>query len=197
MKSKLYNRLVLIGLALLFFTPVALAWWLYFYGAAWQPQGRVNQGELVQPPVTLQAVTLQTLTQQPLSLAAALNGKWNLVTAVQADCDAVCDKNLYKMRQIRLALNKNMERVQRILLIQSPQQLTNLQQLQNAYGGTQLLTGDTAELTGLFTQLEETGQNSIYLLDPLGNLVLRYGADAEAGAILKDLKRLLKLSNIG
>ncbi|OQW93264.1 MAG: hypothetical protein BWK79_12080, partial [Beggiatoa sp. IS2] len=171
----------------------------FYYGQDWQPQGRTNQGTLVTSVQPLPEMTLVTFDGQPFPLKQ-LHGRWTLLTVSPADCTSACEQNLYKMRQIRIALNQDVQRVQRVLLAQDKSRLTNLAKLQAEYQGTLWLTGDAETLTTLLQKLDALTTNipdKIYLLDPLGNLLMYYAADTDPKGLLKDLQRLLKLSRIG
>ena len=121
------QRRALIGLALLFFAPVALAFILY-YGIGWRPGGRVNHGDLVEPPVPLPDLALPRVDEPraegagaavPADAAATLSnlkGKWTLLYLGPGSCSAGCRTELYNTRQVRSALGADRERVQRVFL---------------------------------------------------------------------------------
>lgn len=180
-----------------FFAPLAVAFILY-YGLGIRPHGTTNKGDLIHPPVTLPEVELPGATDQPLA-ANALRGKWSMVYIGDGACDERCRQALTLMRQSRLALGDKMERVQRVFLVsgnccdqayldaEHPGLL--LGRIDNPTGQTLLETfPDTTNAAGL---------GRIYLVDPLGNLMMKYDRDAPQKALLDDLKKLLKLSHIG
>jgi cytochrome oxidase Cu insertion factor (SCO1/SenC/PrrC family) len=180
-----------------FFAPLALAFLLY-YGVGIRPAGTTNKGDLISPAVPLPEVELPGATDQPLA-ANALRGKWSMVFIGDGACDARCREALTLMRQTRLALGDKMERVQRVFLISGnccdqaylDAEHTGLLlgRIDNPAGQTLLETfPDTAQVTGL---------GRIYLVDPLGNLMMKYEPDAPQKGLLDDLKKLLKLSHIG
>src|SRR5919108_5526828 len=100
------SRRTLYLMLALFFVPVAASFALY-YGIGWRPAGSTNHGELLQP-----------LRQLPASMAQP-EGKWALVYAGDGACDAACRHALYIGRQTHTLLNKDMGRVQRVLLATS------------------------------------------------------------------------------
>jgi cytochrome oxidase Cu insertion factor (SCO1/SenC/PrrC family) len=180
-----------------FFAPLALAFILY-YGLDIRPHGNTNKGDLIHPPVTLPEVALPGAADQPLA-ANALRGKWSMVYIGNGACDPRCREALTLMRQTRLALGDKMERVQRVFLVSgnccdqaylaTEQDGLLLGRIDNSAGQTLLETfPDTTQAAGL---------GRIYLVDPLGNLMMKYEADAPQKGLLEDLKKLLKLSHIG
>ena len=160
----------------------------YFY----QPDGRVNYGELMADK-QLPDATLK-LTDGKVFALSQLRGKWLFVTVDDAVCDAYCEKKLWQIRQVRKTQGKYPERIERVWLITGGGQ--PVARLRSEFEGTWLV--DTAGSTVL-EALPHAGARSdhIYLVDPLGNLVLRYPRDADPSRMKKDLDRLLRVSRIG
>jgi cytochrome oxidase Cu insertion factor (SCO1/SenC/PrrC family) len=197
------KRGTLLLLALLFFTPLLFAFVLY-YGSGWRPTGRTNHGVLIEPARTLPLTALPQVALAPaaapsgdaLAAADVLTGKWSLVYVGRGDCDAECRDTLHFMRQTHLGLANLIPRVQRIFLVSAgccdrdylARQQTNLITL-NADGsaGTALLAQFPAERRA----------STIFVVDPRGNLMMRYDAHQDPSGLRKDLKRLLALSHIG
>lgn len=160
----------------------------YFY----QPEGRINYGELTDAK-KLPDTPLKLADGGPFTLKQ-LEGKWLFVTVDDAACDAYCEKKLWQIRQVRKTQGKYPERIERVWLITgggdpSPR-------LRSEYDGTWMVRAADSDL---LEALPHAGQRSdhIYLVDPLGNLILRYPRDADPSRIKKDLQRLLKVSRIG
>ena len=112
----LSSRQALVLLGLLFMTPAFVAWVMHNSSEqGWRPEGTTNRGALVHParPLTMPA-DLKIADQAANDY---LQGKWTLLYIGDADCDAVCNENLYKMRQIRTAQNENMRRIQLLYLV--------------------------------------------------------------------------------
>ncbi len=181
-------------LASLFFVPFAAAVWLY-YSSAWHPAVAAH-GELIDPPRLLPAVAL-TLPDGGTTSSEVLRGAWSLVYLVDNSCAESCTKALAELARVRFALDKDATRVQRVLLHAGeccapgfPEQ-----------GDEDLLvlgaTGAEGQaLLALFPRAP-TGAASVYVVDPLGNLMMRHAATGGARGLLKDLERLLRLSSIG
>ena len=110
----LSSRQAFVLLLLIFLTPTFVAWVMHNVGDGWQPEGGTNRGSLVHPARPLELS--QDLVYGDRALTEYLQGKWTLVYIGAADCGDVCRNNLYKMRQVRIAQNENMKRVQRLFI---------------------------------------------------------------------------------
>jgi len=183
------NRRLLVGLAVLFFAPVGLSFYLYYGHSTLQPLGRVNHGVLVEPPRELPDGALP-----PLS-----GSKWTLLVVGPGDCPAQCREKLYDTRQVRLALDRDMTRVRRVFVATGP----CCDQPFLAQEHPDLLTVPAGADSPLLAMLgavdpgKASAAGRIYVVDPLGNLMMWYAADAKPKGLLEDMKRLLKLSHIG
>ena len=169
-------RVTLLLIALACAAPVILATLAYYLG--WAPGGTGNYGELIPP---------RALAGPPLE---KLKGKWVLVSFDGAACDAYCEKKLYFMRQTRRAQGKEQLRLERLWLLTDPGQPRA--ELLQAIEGTHVApAGDLARA------FPGAPADHIYLVDPLGNLMLRFPRDPDPKKIIKDLTRLLKYSRVG
>lgn len=188
------GRWQLLLVASIFFVPLAAAVALY-YSASWRPPAGVQHGELIDPPRPLPEMAF-SLPDGGTAVANVLRGRWFLVHAVAGSCDERCLSTLADLRQLRLALDKDAPRVQRVLLHNgrccdagSPAAEPDLLVLGAA--GPQ-----GAALRALFPPATDGGVG-IYIVDPHGNLMMGYPATGAARGLLKDLERLLRLSSIG
>jgi hypothetical protein len=175
------SRLGLLLLALIFVGPPLLAPLLY-YGSSWRPASHTNHGVLIQPP-------------RPLS-AAAFQGKWSLVYIGAGDCDADCRNALYYMRQTHWGLGQFAPRVQRLFLVTA--RCCDRTGLERAYPG--LITLDQSGPAGaalLAVFPADARATSLFIVDPRGNLMMRYDSRAAPKGLLEDLTQLLRLSGIG
>jgi cytochrome oxidase Cu insertion factor (SCO1/SenC/PrrC family) len=196
------QRRILIGVALMFFAPLALSFLLY-YGKYWHPGGRVNAGDLIDPARPLPALTLP-LAAPGVGTGAAqtnpqfLKGKWTFLYVQQGRCDDECRRHLYDTRQVRLALDREMDRVQRVFI--GDRDCCDLKELLAAHPDLIAVRSSAADepLLALLPQRSEAlDSHRVYLIDPLGNLMMFYAADAKPKGMLEDMKRLLRLSSIG
>ncbi len=118
-----------------------------------------------------------------------LAGRWVLLVAVDGPCSAACERMLYATRQATTMQGREQERVARVLL--TPDAPAPAAALLAQHPG--LVVAHAAA----GTRAALPGAAAIYVVDPLGNLVLRYGDDPDIKGIAKDLTRLLKASRIG
>jgi glutathione peroxidase-family protein len=178
--------LLLLGV---FVFPVVIGLVLYF--ADWRPGGK-SYGELLQPSHPLNIQPLQTV-QGKLFNVADWRGKWHLVVVTSGGCDSDCQKDLVMVRQVHAALGKELDRVQRILVVSGVAQPEVLKAVQMQYRDLVILP----EAGALARQFELTGNNGVYLVDPLGNLFMRYPKKTNPNGLRKDLIRLLTYSWTG
>jgi cytochrome oxidase Cu insertion factor (SCO1/SenC/PrrC family) len=151
------------------------------YYLQWGTPATANYGELLSPR-SLEGATFQ-----------ALRGKWVLVTFDAAACGAQCEKKLYVVRQVRRAQGAGAERIERLWLVADDG--TPRAQLRAAIEGTHI--EPISRAGGAEASFQGNRAEHIYLVDPLGNLMMRYPGDPEPAKMIKDLERLLKVSRVG
>ena len=193
------NRLILLAMVGLFVLPLIVATALYVAG--WKPGHTVNYGVLVQPAQPLPDMALQTLQGKSVRLSD-FRGRWTLVYFGSSACPDACLRNLYDMRQVRLALGVHRERVRRIFVLTDLADANRLRYKLRDYPGMVVIAGparNVARLTRQFDARRTTPQDQpgVYLVDPLGNLIMRYPAHADPDGMLDDLTRLLRYSWVG
>jgi hypothetical protein len=171
----LRNQPLLVGAICL--APIILGTLAYLFH--WAPGHAGNYGELIAP---------RALSGPPFD---ALRGKWLLVSFDAAACDAYCERKLYIMRQARRAQGKDMERVERLWLLTDAS--APPPELLAAIEGTRAVRsmGDSTR------SFPGNPLDHIYVVDPLGNLMMRFPRDPDPSRFIKDLERLLKYSRIG
>jgi hypothetical protein len=194
-------RLKLFLLAVMFAAPVVIAYVLYFGG--WRPQApRLHGGELLDPARPVSDVKLRAPDGKPVAFSS-LKGKWTLLYFGPAECLRACRDDLYKMQQVHAAQGREAGRVQRAFIVTEGQALDLLRYTALDYPGTLLLLPEPGALAALARDFTVTagsplaGLHRVYVVDPLGNLVLSYPADADPSGMLKDLARLLRASRVG
>ena len=186
---------ILIGV---FFGPLLAAFLLYYGANGWRPHGSTNRGELITPARPLPEVTLSPAMSESLEMKK-LHGKWTIVYVGDGACDTRCREALVLTRQTRLALNQDMDRVQRLFLVSGHCCDRTYLQTEHPDVLTASVEGASgAELLAAFPEKAAAAQQGrIYIIDPLGNLMMSYASDAPRKGLLEDLKKLLKLSHIG
>jgi cytochrome oxidase Cu insertion factor (SCO1/SenC/PrrC family) len=176
-------------LVAVFVVPVIAAY-LAFFG--WRPAGHTNYGELITvTPLQQTAGALHDGTPFDLN---TLQGKWVMVHVGPATCDADCAQQLYLMRQTRIAQGKAQSRIERLWVL-SGDGAADPALLADHPGLHVWRPADAAFIEQFPATVERA--HHIYLVDPLGNLMLRFPAEPEPKRIMKDLKLLLKASQIG
>ncbi len=194
------TRRKILLLALMFALPVIVAYALYYGG--WRPGATGNYGELVQPARPLEDATLTTLEGKSMRFSE-LHGKWTLIAFSPSSCSSACERNLYKMRQVIAAQGENAGRAQSVLVVTDGKALDRLRDAIRGYPNTRVIIGPDDQVAKFARQfaLPAGGPldnlNRVYLVDPLGNFLMSYPADADPNGMRKDLKRLLKVSRIG
>jgi hypothetical protein len=189
--SRRRGRRMLLILAAIFLLPVAVSFALY-YGKLWQPAGTASKGELITPVRPVLAGSLRSPDGKPAD-QTVFTGKWSLIYVGDGACNQDCRQALVFARQSRLALNNEMTRVQRVFLATA--NCCDSAYLAQEHAG--LITLDASEARALLAQFPGDQPRSLYIVDPLGNLMMRHDAGQTSKGLLTDLKKLLKLSHIG
>jgi hypothetical protein len=181
------GRLQFLLIAALFFGPLMVAAWMYYGGNALQPESRVNHGTLLEPIVSLVDAVPDSGIHDGRS--------WRLLYANDGECDDSCRKALYTLRQSRLMLGKEMDRLERVFLHgeQAPDTLLGAEEHRG------LVALHDAALRAVLDDKrpDPLPAGGFYLIDPHGNLVLYFSPDIKPRDMVDDIKRLLKLSRIG
>ena len=181
-------------LAALFFLPLIASFYMY-YGSAWRPVASTAHGELYHPARPLPPAELRDSKGQ-VAPVNVFTEKWALVYVGGGACDEACRSSLYFMRQTRLSLNNEMTRVNRVFLATSA--CCDNAFLDREHAGLLSLDASGPEAASLVAAFPPTDrERSLYVIDPLGNLVMRYDTRDTPKGLLDDLKKLLKLSHIG
>ena len=196
------NQAILIILFAVFALPPLLSWFAFNYLDLGGQQGAAAHGTLVTPPRPLPDWTLVDLTNRD-ARETRLQGKWTLLYPLDGKCGEPCQQNLYRMRQLRLATGKYADRVQRaVLVVNGDRDAVTGEQLRDYPGQLLLFPGnmDGGALRALFELSagdRPFAEERLYLVDPLGNLMMSYAGDVDPRGIIKDLTRLLKYSRTG
>ena len=183
------GRLQLALLALVFFGPLLLAAGMYFTGASFQPDGRTNHGDLLQPVIPIAEEMPDS------SLLENIGGRWLLLYSNSGACDDACKHALYILRQSRLALGQEMDRLGRVLLRVESAPDTVIPG--ENYAGTIFLTDDALSEWLQDKKPAAAAPGGYFLIDPLGNLVMYFSPKIDPGAMVEDIEHLLELSRIG
>ena len=193
------NKLTIIIVVVLFVSPVVLAWYVFNYTDFLEMRGMSNKGQLIDPPRPLGDLALIDPLKDDRK--DSLFGKWSLAY-VAVSCDKVCKDNVYRMRQTHISMDKHSLRVQKVLLL-TEQPISELKEMLIDFRGQQVIDNDLIDVHELLNKfrLNEADNpldaHRIYIIDPLGNLMMSYEPEANPRDIYKDLKKLLRGSRIG
>jgi len=182
------NRRRLILIFLLFFTPALLAWLLILSG--WRPGGTTNHGQLVQPPAPVSALPLRNESGTAAGEERFL-GRWSMLLVLDGPCDDACLLTLDRMSRAHIALNKDADRVQLLLVL--PESATAPALPPEGPALLRLPRPVAADLTDADPGGAAT-PSAVHLVDPYGYRMMRYPSPLDAEGLLKDLRRLLRLS---
>lgn len=188
------GRLMLISMLIFFVTPIVVV--IAMYKFDWRPQG-TSVGDLVVPARLLnmqQKLLFSDGTAVPDNI---WKDKWSMLY-VAGDCAEQCNRKLHDMRQLHVSLYKEIPRMQRVLITTSP----DVSPLKNTYPELLILNQPVVEISALSEQFQVNGEPAmssgrIYLIDPLGHLMMSFAPDTDAALIRKDITRLMKYSWAG
>ena len=166
----------------MFILPIAFGTLFFYANPNYFSESTVNYGELVRPVIATEEGDIE------IDGGASLQGVWTMVD-VSSRCDDVCEKAVVDMKTIRTLMNADMRRIQRMIIIEN--------------NSTPTVNDETlikAKITSekLTKSLKKYAENAIYLIDPIGNIMLYYEPqNIDIRLVIKDLKRLFKYSRIG
>ena len=166
--------------------PLVASYVLFYLGG---PSGHVNYGELIEPR-PLGSARVTRVDGRALALSE-LKGQWVLLTVDTAICDKRCEQKLVYMRQVRLAQGRESGRIERLWLVSDSAQ-PDAPILAEHTG--LIVAHDTSGGVINALPIERAAADHIYVIDPLGNLMMRFPADPDPRRILKDVARLLRHS---
>ena len=188
------GRKVLLLLAVVFVLPFTIAAILHLLDV--RPTGK-SYGELITPPASLVIPTLQDAHAKPF-LAINWQKKWNIVMIDRDGCTDACQAAMHLLNNVHISLDKEYKRVQRILILPTETKSEVLQDLQKKYPDLIILSGNDPSTVQFSDKLESIAKaRHIYLVDPLGNLMMQYAEQYDPKGLRGDLVRLLKSSWAG
>ncbi len=185
-------------------TPIVLALLAYYVPAlGLRPEGQTNYGTLVQPQRPMPdsaALPLKTLDGKAFNLES-LRGQWLLVSADASACPESCVRKLFILRNSHASQGKNVERLSRVWFVTDDGDVSPT--VLDAYRGTNMLRADPARLAAFLApdatpeQRDEALKAPMWIIDPLGNLMMRYPAGADPLSVRDDISKLIRNSRIG
>ena len=179
-----------------FVAPVVAAYALFFLGIT--PPAFSNKGELLSPIIDVESFALTDDSNKTLGRDEITNHKLHMVYFAGASCDDACNQILYNMRQINIAVGKNANRLRRLLVhLEKPgEEFQSL--IAKEYPDAEHAHADAATIAAALQEVgAEFRSNEVYIMDPLGNIMLRFTQDQPYKDLLHDLNKLFKVSQIG
>lgn len=197
------GRWKMLGILLICLAPVVASYYAYYVV---RPEGRTNYGTLVTPLRDVGGLgTRMAAPGAPAAVPgapaapdgiASLRGRWIMLVTGPAACGPACRERLYEIRQVRLTTGKDRERVERVWIIDDDGVPDAALLAQHA--GLVLMRSDPATLArALPAEPGAAASDHIYMIDPLGNLMMRFPKDADPNRMKKDLAKLLRASRVG
>jgi hypothetical protein len=190
---KLTGRWKMLALMLVCAAPVIASYLTYY---VIRPEGRKNYGDLIQPARALPEVKAQLLDGTAVPLPA-LQGQWLLVSVAGGACNEACQKHIYWTRQLREVMGRDKDRIERIWLVMddAPVDAKLAPQVHAPLADAQALRVPRAVLEQwLPTAAGQRIEDHLYVVDPYGNLMLRWPADMDAAKAKRDIHNLLRAS---
>ena len=188
-KSKLSGYLLIA----LFVVPLLVAIAMYSLRDKLPMASVSSHGQLIHPAQPIEMVEVDLSTGEQLNLDQ-LQGKWTYILYAPNGCDLNCEASLFKLRQTRIATGREANRIQSFIVTKinhtSEKILSRYSQIKSGDQIKLKLEGSTED-----KQYLESGK--VYLIDPIGNFMMEYDVNSTSRGMLKDIKKLLKISNIG
>lgn len=172
--------------------PVIASYFTYF---VIRPQARTNYGSLIQPTRSLPELGLRRLDGTAVP-SASLKGQWLLLVVGPSTCDAACDKRLFMQRQLRQMLGRESERVDKVWIVtDGGQPAPALRAAAEAAPGVTILQADAGAVARwLAPEAGHALEDHLYVVDPMGEWMMRMPADPDPAKVKRDLERLLRAS---
>tara|TARA_B110000967_G_scaffold50509_1_gene51594 strand:+ start:126 stop:710 length:585 start_codon:yes stop_codon:yes gene_type:complete len=191
LSQKNKGKLTLIGIFLLFFIPIIISWYLVFYTDFMHDAQGIQHGKLISPVISIGAIKAKEISTMD---EVVIEKKWVLVFIQNNLCNEFCKERLYQVRQIRLALGEDRDKVDRLVIFN---QINNLNELKDSYSGQKFIDQSFMNYQGLVKKFNDSytdKKNPIFLLDPYGFLMMQYPEGTEPKGIIKDIERLIRNS---
>lgn len=176
-----------------FVAPVALAYVMFFFGDI---KSFTNSGEILNPIVHISDFKLKNVKGEIIP-EKELTYKWRIISFLGADCDQQCAEQLHDTRQIFTSLGKDRHRVFRMFVHLQPANDALLKLIAEEHPNVIHVYGDEKTITEAIGNNATISNNENYIMDPMGNVMMRFSQDQPNKDFLKDLRKLLKASQIG
>lgn len=183
-------------LILTFVAPIGAAYWLYNVGGT---EETVNKGEFLNPIVQMMDLGLTTEDGEK-ALQNNVYGHWHMMFFMNGDCNKACEETIYTMRQIKTSFHKESPRITNVLIHfekEFSEEFKGKIKTHYANFDRYFASKDVFNKALGYSGNELMNKNIIFIVDPIGNVILKYNNEQTAKDIISDIKRLLKASHIG
>ena len=178
---------------LAFVAPVVLAYVMYFTGAI---KTFTNHGEILNPLVDISRFELKDQAGEAID-REKFTRQWVLISFVGKDCDEKCNARLYDIRQVHKSLGDDQERIDRMIIHLAPPSAELTKLISTEYPKAFNVYGNEQKISAVLGEKAQLRSNVIYIMDPIGNVMMRFTQDQSKQDLKADLKKLLKVSQIG
>jgi hypothetical protein len=187
------GRLKMLAVLAVCAAPVIASYLTYF---VIRPEGRSNYGQLIQPTRSFPDIPLRTLDGAVVPVKS-MRGQWLLVTVGPSRCDAACDKRLFMQRQLREMLGRERDRVEKLWLVTDDKPLAApLRAAIAAAPAATVLRADAAAVAAWLAPAPgQALEDHLYIVDPMGEWMMRLPVDPDPAKVKRDLDRLLRASS--
>jgi hypothetical protein len=187
------GRLKMLAVLLVCAAPVIASYFTYF---VIRPEGRTNYGELILPTKAMPALPLRQLDGTSVA-ANTLKGQWLLVVVGPSTCGEACEKQLLMQRQLREMLGRDRDRLDKLWLItDGGQPAAALRAAAEAAPSVQILQVEREALASWLSPADgHSLEQHLYVVDPMGDWMMRMPADPEPARVKRDLERLMRGSS--
>lgn len=176
-----------------FALPVALAYIMFYFV---EITSFTNKGEILKPIVDIASLKL-TDEKGEIIPRDTLTYKWRFISFVGSDCDEACNKRLHESRQVYRTLGKDRHRVLRVIVHLEPASETLKNLIEAEFPEALNMNGDANSINTAFGGTSKLDENEVYIMDPVGNIMMRFTQDQPMKDFQHDIKKLLKASQIG
>ncbi len=196
------NKITMLLLFAMFVAPVLLAVYVFNTNTS-DAYITKNKGNLITPAIELKDINLKYIENNKPYKLIDQEHQWVMVFVDAGECDDRCKRQLVVMRQTRLAQGGEYTRINRLYVMMQPQSEQFMKEVKAFHPDLDIVTGSQQQLNNVIQQftladkVDVGNANRIYIVDPIGNLMMYYELDANAADIAKDLKRLLHVSQMG
>jgi len=189
------SQLKLLFILIIFTFPFIISYFILDDYNSGQDLQTTNYGEFIDPPINIKSINTPVFDKEE-DPEDVFNKKWTLIQFESNICSKRCSDTTFLLKQINIALGKDMKRIQRVFLSYNKMESIGISTMIDNYPNLILINNEPRDLHIMINKISNN-ESAVLLVDPLGNVILKYRDDFNGKKLLKDLKKLLKLSRVG